>query len=52
MDQERQDYEDRDLPPPRRWSWDAIGVLLGIGLFVLIVLASVLVPILLGPRFD
>jgi hypothetical protein len=52
MDQERADYADPDLPPPRRWPWDTIGVLLGIGLFVFIVLACVLLPIMNGPRFD
>jgi hypothetical protein len=52
MDQERLNYADRDLPPPRRWPWEAISILLGIGLFVFIVVACVLLSILNGPRFD
>jgi hypothetical protein len=52
MDQERRDYADLDLPPPRRWPWGAISVLLGIGLFVFIVVACVLNSVLNGPHFD
>jgi hypothetical protein len=49
---ERDDYADLDLGPPRRWPWDAISALLGIGLFVFIVIACLLLSILNGPRFD
>jgi len=52
MDPEREDHADLDLPSPRRWPWEAISVLFGIGLFVFIVVACVLVSVLNGPRFD
>jgi hypothetical protein len=52
MDQEREDYAEPDLPPPRRWPWDAISVLLGIGLFLFIIAAVLLAAVRNGPRFD
>jgi hypothetical protein len=52
MDQERDDYADRDLPPPRRWPWDLIGVLLGVALFLFIVVAILLAAVANGPHFD
>jgi hypothetical protein len=51
-DQERDDYADRDLPPPRRWAWDLIGVLLGVALFLFIVVAILLAAVANGPHFD
>jgi hypothetical protein len=52
MGQEHDDYADRDLPPPRRLSWDLISVLLGIGLFLFIIVAVLLAAVANGPQFS
>jgi hypothetical protein len=51
MDQEREHYRDGPDPLPRHWPWDAISVLLGIGLFVFIVVACILLPFLNSPEW-
>jgi hypothetical protein len=51
MDQNREDYADPDLPPPRRWPWDLISVLLGIGLLLFIIAAILIANVATGPQF-